>query len=363
MDPIRTPLSAAHERRNARMVNFSGFWMPVLYTSILDEARTVRTRAGLFDLCHMGRVRVTGADPVGFVDRLVSCDVRTLKVGHIRYGLMMREDATIIDDVLVYREPESIFICINAGNRNRDLAWIRSHSIGTGNTIEDLSDSLAMIAIQGPQSVAVMRPLCSADPGALKYYGFGSMTFCDLADTMVSRTGYTGEDGFEVYVPIAAAEAVWERMLESGAALGLTPIGLGARDTLRLEAGMPLYSHEIDDSTTPYEAQLMWAVKKSFDHIGGEELKAQTNAPPTRRLVGFTCADKRVPRTGYGIFDGDAPVGEVRSGTFSPVRDTNIGTAYVTHEALESGRPLALDLRGQRAPIQIVDLPFYRRAK
>lgn len=363
MEPIRTPLSAAHEKLKARMVNFSGFWMPVQYTSILDEARTVRRAAGLFDLCHMGRVRVSGPGASSFVDRLVSCDVKTLAVGQIRYGLMMREDATIIDDVLVYREPETIFVCINAGNRNRDLAWIRSHAIGVDCEVHDLSDSLAMIAIQGPNSVAVMKPLCDGDPSALKYYRFASMRFCDVPETMVSRTGYTGEDGFEVYVPADRAEAIWNRMLEAGAAHGLAPIGLGARDTLRLEAGMPLYGHEIDDSTTPHEAGLMWAVKKDFACIGGDELAALTRRPLSRRLVGFTCADKRVPRQGYAILDRDIPVGEVRSGTFSPVRETNIGTAYVTSASLQSGASLALDLRGQRAPIQIVDLPFYRRAK
>lgn len=363
MEPIRTPLSAAHEKRNARMVNFSGFWMPVQYTSILDEARRVRRDAGLFDLCHMGRVRISGPAALSFVHRLVSCDAMSLAVGQIRYGLLLREDATIIDDVLIYREPETVFVCINAGNRNRDLAWIRSHAIGVDCVVEDLSDSLAMIAIQGPRSVDVMKPLCDGDPSALKYYRFASMRFCDVPDTMVSRTGYTGEDGFEVYVPVEQAESIWERMLETGAPLGLAPIGLGARDTLRLEAGMPLYGHEIDDSTTPHEAGLMWAVKKDFACIGGEDLAALSARPATRRLIGFTCADKRVPRQGYAILDRDTPVGDVRSGTFSPVRETNIGTAYVSASSLDSGAPLALDLRGQRAPIQIVDLPFYKRSK
>jgi aminomethyltransferase len=363
MDPIRTPLSAAHERIQARMVNFSGFWMPVQYTSILDEARRVRSSAGFFDLCHMGRVRITGNQAVEFIDGLVTCDARSLKVGQIRYGLLLREDATVIDDVLVYREPDSIFVCINAGNRNRDLAWLRSHAIGAGVVVEDLSESLAMIAIQGPKSVAIMQPLCDQDPGALKYYGFGAMRFCGIPNVMVSRTGYTGEDGFEVYVPVADAERVWNEMLASGAPHGATPIGLGARDTLRLEAGMPLYGHEIDDSTTPHEAGLMWAVKKNFAFIGGEALQKIAAAPPSRRLVGFTCADKRVPRTGYSILDGEESAGDVRSGTFSPVRDTNIGTAFVLAAKLDAKRPLSLHLRGQSAPIEIVPLPFYRRSK
>jgi aminomethyltransferase len=363
MDPIRTPLAAAHERRGARMVNFSGYWMPIQYTSILEEARHVRRRAGLFDLCHMGRVRLRGADAVAFADRLVTCDVATLAIGAIRYGLLTREDGTILDDVLVYREPDSVFVCINAGNRNRDLAWLRTHAAGTSVEVEDLSNDLAMIAIQGPESVAVVRALAGKDPGTLKYYRFFSAPFAGLEDVMISRTGYTGEDGFEFYFDAGRAEEVFERMLESGAPNGLAPIGLGARDTLRLEAGMPLYGHEIDDTTTPYEAGLMWAVKPSREFIGGAAITDLESAPPRRRLVGFTCADKRVPRQGYAILADDESVGDVRSGTFSPVLGTNIGTAYVAATALDAARPLHLDLRGQRAPIEITALPFYRRPR
>ncbi len=363
MTAIRTPLSSAHERRGARMVNFSGFHMPVQYTSILDEARTVRKAGGLFDLCHMGRLRVTGTDAVAFVDRLVTSDAANLKIGAIKYGLLLREDGTTIDDVLVYREENSVFVCFNAGNRNRDLAWVRGNAAGTGVTIEDLSESLAMIAIQGPRSLEVMRPLTKRDPGTLKYYHFFYDEFCDLPNVMVSRTGYTGEDGFEMYFPSSQAEAVWERMCELGAPHGITPIGLGARDTLRLEAGMPLYGHEIDDSTTPLEAGLMWAVKKSFAFVGGEALRDLAAHAAPRSLVGFTSDDKRVPRTGYAIVDGPHVVGDVRSGTFSPVVGKNIGTAYVANAALDAKRPLAVDLRGQSAPIQIVPLPFYRRAR
>lgn len=363
MNPIRTPLSAEHEKVGGRMVNFSGFWMPVQYTSIVEEAKTVRSKAGLFDLCHMGRVRIHGKDALSRVERMATCDVSTLKVGAIRYGMLTREDGTIIDDILVYREPETIFLCINAGNRNRDLAWLNANCAGTDARVEDLSESLAMIAIQGPRSVEVVRKLAKDDPGSIKYYGFFRTRFAGIDDVMVSRTGYTGEDGFEFYFEASQAPRVWNELLAAGKEFGVTPIGLGARDTLRLEAGMPLYGHEIDDTTTPFEAGLMWAVKKSFAFIGGDAIRECAERGVHRRLIGFTCADKRVPRAGYAILDGEAVTGDVRSGTFSPTLGKNIGTAYVGLASLEAGRPLALDLRGQRAPIEITPLPFYRRTR
>lgn len=363
MSPIRTALAAEHERLGAHLVNFAGFLMPVHYTSILDEARTVRHKAGLFDLCHMGRVRIRGRDHLETVGRLVTCDVDSMKIGQIRYALMTREDGTIIDDVLVYREPESTFLCINAGNRHRDLAWLRTHAAGTDSTVDDASQALAMIAIQGPRSVAIVRRLTRDDPGQLGYYRFFSTRLLDMDDVMVSRTGYTGEDGFEFYFPVERAVETWNALLEAGRGDGLSPIGLGARDTLRLEAGMPLYGHEIDDSTSPIEAGLAWAVGKSNTFVGCEAIRELLRRGTSRKLVGFTCGGRRVPRYGYALIDADQPCGEVRSGTLSPTLGKNIGTAYVASELAEPGRQLALDLRGERVTVEICDLPFYRRGR
>lgn len=358
-----TVLASRHAALGARMGPFAGWQMPLHYGSILEEAAHVRRAAGLFDLCHMGRLRITGDDHVAWMDRLVTCDVPTLKEGRIRYGLLTREDGTIIDDILVYREAGSIFLCVNAGNLTRDVAWLESHAAGTGVVVDDLSESLAMLAVQGPTSVPVIRQLTDGDPGKIGYYGFATMTLCDLPGTMISRTGYTGEDGFELVFPMQEAERVFGQILEAGAAHGLAPTGLAARDTLRLEAGMPLYGHEIDDSTTPVEAGLMFAVAKSFGFLGGEAIRALHENGTPRRLVGFVAEGPRVPRQGTPIMDGDVAVGEVRSGTRSPTLGASIGTGYVTTAKSSTGTRLALDLRTSRTPVELCALPFYRRER
>lgn len=363
MDSIRTPLSSLHEALGARMVPFAGYWMPIQYTSILDEARHVRKASGLFDLCHMGRFWLQGDDVIEQVDRLVTSNIRSMKDGMIRYGLLTREDGTIIDDILAYREPDGIFLCVNAANRARDLAWIQTHLAGTGTEVRDLSDDLAMIAIQGPASVEVARHVCAEDPGALGYYRLKRTKVLDDDGVMVSRTGYTGEDGFEFYVPTASAEALWKALTEAGGEGEVLPIGLGARDTLRLEAGMPLYGHEIDDSTTPIEAGLGWAIDKSYGFVGGDAIRQVAEEGASRRLVGFICEGKRVAREGYPVLCGDDVVSDVRSGTQSPTLDRPIGTAYLPSTIPSTGAALAVDCRGTRAPIEIVDLPFYKRDK
>jgi len=361
VDVRDTALATRHEGLSARMGPFAGWRMPLHYGSILDEASHVRASAGLFDLCHMGRLRLSGPDCIAVTDRLVTCAVDTLKLGRIRYGLLTREDGTTIDDVLVYREPESIFLCVNAGNLARDVAWIEAHLAGTETRLHDLSTSHAMLALQGPRSVDIVRALCSGDPGAIKYYGFGSMTVADVADTMISRTGYTGEDGFELVFPMDRVAEVFDRLMEHGTSLGLRPIGLAARDTLRLEAGMPLYGHELDDATTPVEAGLMFAVSKRFDFIGGPAIQAIHERGPDRQLIGFVAEGPRVPRQGTPILAGDEVVGEVRSGTRSPTLGASIGTGYVETAKVSTALPLALELRSARVPVEPVKLPFYHR--
>ncbi len=359
----RTPLTGEHEAAGARLVDFSGWSMPVQYEGILDEAVRVRTKAGLFDLCHMGRARILGARREQAAQHLVHVAIDKLKFGAIRYSFFCRPDGTTIDDVLVYRDVDEMFFCINAGNRARDLEWMAQVARRFDCTLEDQSDELAMIAIQGPRSLDTMAPLCSGTLTELKYYAFYRGTVCDVP-AMISRTGYTGEDGFEIYFEAAAAPRIWRAMLESGKAHGVTPIGLGARDTLRLEAGMALYGHELDDTTNPVEAGLITApIKHAHDFSGRAAIEKVLASGPARKLVGFTTNSPRVPRQGYALhLPGGAQVGMVCSGSPSPTLNTNIGTAYVA-SAHAGAATLELDIRGSRHAVQLVPLPFYSRPR
>ncbi len=365
-----TPLTSLHAEAGARLVDFAGFSMPVQYEGIIDEVKRVRTKAGLFDLCHMGRCRIIGERREEAAQYLVHVNIEKMKQGAIRYAFFAREDGTTMDDVLVYRdiEGEEVFFCINAGNRDRDLAWMQEVCDRFDCTLEDKSDELAMIAIQGPASVATMEPLCSATPdgktvGELKYYGFYNGTVCGVP-AMISRTGYTGEDGYEIYFAAGEAPRIWNELLESGKSHGVTPIGLAARDTLRLEAGMALYGHELDDTTNPVEAGIVVKLPHKKDFSGRGAIEAMLEAGPPRKLVGLTTASKRVPRQGYPLFskNGDE-VGTICSGSPSPTVGTNIGTAYVKTGQHEPGTTLEMDVRGKRFDVEIVELPFYKRAR
>jgi aminomethyltransferase len=361
----RTPLTAEHERAGAKLVDFSGFSMPVQYEGILDEVVRVRTKAGIFDLCHMGRCRILGARREEAAQYLVHVGIEKLRFGAIRYSFFARADGTTMDDVLVYRDTDEMFFCINAGNRARDLAWMAEVAARYGCTLEDQSDELAMIAIQGPRSVETMAPLCSGDPGALKYYSFYRGTVCDVP-AMISRTGYTGEDGYEIYFEERQAPRIWSAILESGKAHGVTPIGLAARDTLRLEAGMALYGHELDDTTNPVEARIVTEpLNHAHDFSGRAAIEAMLKAGPKRQLAGFTTDSPRVPRQGYALHlpQGGAQVGVVCSGSPSPTLGTNIGTAYVQTGHHAPGGTLDMDIRGQRHAVKLVPLPFYKRKR
>jgi len=359
----RTPLTACHEQAGARLVDFAGFSMPVQYGSILDEVRRVRGQGGTFDLCHMGRARILGERREAAAQYLVHVDIGKLHFGQIRYSTFCRADGTTLDDVLVYRDTDEMFFCINAGNRARDLEWMAEVAARHGCTLDDQSDELAMIAIQGPRSADTMTPLCSGELGKLRYYRFYRGTVCDVP-AMISRTGYTGEDGFEIYFPAAQAERIWNAMLESGARHGVTPIGLAARDTLRLEAGMALYGHELDDTTNPVEAGLITeALPHAHDFSGRAAIERVLADGPTRRLVGFVTDGARVPRQGHALClpAGGAAVGTVCSGSPSPTLGTHIGTAYLA--AHVKADVLDLDIRGARQPVRLVPLPFYKRAR
>ncbi len=335
-----TPLHDVHEKLGARMVEFGGWQMPVQYGPILEEVTTVRTKAGLFDLSHMGRVCVSGKDRERFLDTICTNFVAKIPLGAIRYTLFCRADGNPIDDLLVYRSADEVFLVVNASNTDEDLAWMRHHARGFEVVIQDQTEELAMIALQGQASQATLQEMTrDLDLASIGYYKFGYGTVADIPNMRVSRTGYTGEDGFELYIPKDDAVRVWNECLAHGTKLGLKPIGLAARDTLRLEAGMPLYGHEIDATHNPIEAGLEFGVSfkpEKGDWIGRDALEKIAHNK-TRHLVGVRTDGPRVPRQGYELYavGSDEKLGEIVSGSVSPTIGANIGTGYTGEDGFE----------------------------
>lgn len=361
----RTALESVHMAAGARMVPFGGWNMPVQYRAILDEARTVRSKAGLFDLGHMGRVAVHGPQAEAFLQKLQTNDAAAIPPGRIRYAMILDDAGHTQDDILVYRNPrnDGFFIVVNAGNSARDLEIMRRTAAGFDVVVDDRTAALGMIAIQGPLSQQIAQRFTKGDLAALKYYAWMEAEVCGTPMT-ISRTGYTGEDGFEIYVPSGLETKVWQAFLDAGTQDGLTPIGLGARDTLRHEAGMPLYGHEIDETTNPIEAGLDWAVKFNHDFTGKAALEAVVAKGGTgRRLVGLTAPGKRCPRQGYPLVHGGEQVGHVCSGNISPTLDTNIATAYVRSDLVAPGTKLEFLIRDKAEPCVVAPLPFYKRQR
>ena len=350
--PQRTVLYDAHVKLQARMVDFHGWEMPIQYAGIIDEHTAVRTRVGLFDLSHMGRVRIQGSGRRAFLQKLLTIDVDKVVPGKCRYSFFLTEKGTVIDDLILYAGGPDDFLVVNASNREADLAWMQKHLSGDVKIVDETLTT-ALIAVQGPRSVETVKRVLNIDPSGMGYY-----TFTTLGEYFVSRTGYTGEDGFEIFVPNAKAMDVWNRFIDAQ----LSPIGLGARDTLRTEAAMPLYGNDLSDTTTPLEAGLDFAVdldKPAF--IGQDALKAA--GTPARRLAGLVMESKRIARQGYDVYSGGAKVGTVTSGTWSPVMEKSIAMAYVPAELRKEGTALEVDVRGRREKAVTVKLPFYRRKK
>lgn len=348
----RTALYGAHQRIKARMVDFHGWEMPIQYAGIIDEHTAVRTRVGLFDLSHMGRVRVQGRSRRAFLQNVLTIDVDKVPPGKCRYTFFLTEKGTVIDDLILYSGGEDDLLVVNASNRERDLEWMRSHLPGDV-TLHDETFSTALLAVQGPRSVETVKRVLSIDPSAMGYY-----TAATIGEYFVSRTGYTGEDGFELFVPASRAEAIWERFIDSH----IAPIGLGARDTLRTEAAMPLYGNELDDQTTPLEAGLDFAVdleKPPF--IGQAALRAA--GKPARRLTGLLLESKRIARHGFDVYQEGRAAGKITSGTWSPVLEKSIAMAYLPAERRQGGTAVEIDIRGRREKAAVVKLPFYRRNK
>ena len=356
----RTPLYNEHVKVGARVVPFAGYLMPIQYTGILDEHRAVRTNVGMFDLSHMGELEVTGADAVSAVDRLVTNDVVGLEEGQIRYTPMCYPDGGIVDDLLVYRFPDHLMLVVNASNIDKDLEWVRSHLEGDA-SVEDRSDATALIAVQGPHAQALLQELTDVDLAAIPYYHFTTGVVAGK-EAIISRTGYTGEDGFELYVDPDVAPSVWEALLDHGRSRDLKRIGLGARDTLRLEAGFMLYGNDIDQTTSPLEAGLGWTVKfGEHDFIGRKTLEEQKDRGVGRRMVQLEMLDRAIPRPHFPIRRDGETVGELTSGTFSPTFNKGIGLGYVQRDYAKAGTDVGVEVREQQHPARLVRKPMYKR--
>ncbi len=357
----RTSLYDVHVAAGARMVEFGGWHMPVQYSGIVDEHRAVRSAAGLFDVSHMGEVEVAGPGALESVQRVVTNDAAKLSVGQVLYSPMCTPSGGIIDDVTVFRLGEARYLFIvNASTTAKDLAWIGEHTRGAQTL--DRSSEFALLALQGPQAQPILQRLTRTDLSALKSFHIAAEVNVAGVRCLVSRTGYTGEDGFEIAPPWDEAPQVWEGLMETGRREGLMPVGLGARDTLRLEAGFMLYGNDIDETTSPLEAPLGWTVrfdKGSF--IGREILLAQKEQGVTRKLAGFEMTERAIPRHGYPLRVGDEEIGRVTSGTFGPWVNKSIGMGYVPKALTKSGTPVDVDIRGKAARATIVKLPFYKR--
>lgn len=357
----RTPLTDAHAALGAKLVPFAGYLMPVQYPSgITAEHNAVRRSAGLFDVSHMGEFIVRGPGAVDFVNYVTTNEVAALTVGQAHYSTILNERGTIEDDCLVYREADQIMMVVNASNAEKDFAHISKHLSKFDATLEDVSDETALLALQGPKAAGILQRMTDTDLSAIKYYHFARGSVAGIDGILISRTGYTGEDGFELYFPNENAVAVWNAILEKG---DVVPAGLGSRDSLRLEMGMALYGNDIDDTVTPLEANLQWLVKlKKGDFVGRDALVKQKEEGVKKKLAGFTTTERSFPRPGYPVYANGERSGDVRSGTMSPSLGIPIGTAYLPTPTATPGTAFEIEIRGKRIPAVVEKMPFYKEA-
>ena len=357
----RTPFHDIHVALGAKIVPFAGYEMPVQYpTGITAEHKAVRQRCGLFDVSHMGEFIIRGEGAVAFTNQVTSNDVTALAVGQVQYSSLLNERGSFEDDCLVYRFADHIMMVVNASNRPKDLDHISPHLSSFDCTVDDVSDDIALLALQGPQAASILQPLTSVDLSAIEYYHFAIGDVAGIPDIIISRTGYTGEDGFELYFDDGDADAIWNALVRGG---DVTPAGLGSRDSLRLEMGMALYGNDIDDTVTPLEANLGWIVKlKKGDFVGRDALVKQKEQGVAKKLVGFTTSERSFPRHGYPVFHDGAPSGIVRSGTMSPMLEIPIGTCYLPTAAAAEGTAFEIEIRGKRVPAVVMKMPFYKNA-
>ncbi|MGH9773044.1 MAG: glycine cleavage system aminomethyltransferase GcvT [Candidatus Acidiferrales bacterium] len=359
----KTPLNAAHRSLGAKMVNFGGWDMPLEYSGILSEHEAVRTRAGLFDVSHMGEIEIRGPSALELVQWVTCNNAAKLAVGQAQYSGLMTDHGTFVDDLLVHKFSDTHYLlCVNASNQDRDFDHIDSQN-QCGAEIENAGSRYSQLAIQGPRAKEILQQLTPVSLDPIRYYHF---TFGKVqgVDCLIARTGYTGEDGFEIYFAPDFTDALWAALLHAGKSFGVAPCGLGARNTLRLEAAMCLYGHEIDESTTPWEAGLGWICKLDKGRfLGSESLAERKKTGIQRKLIGFEMMDKRIGRDGYSVQMAGREVGRVTSGGPAPFLKKNIGMAYVPPESSAVGTNLAICIRDQMAPGRIIALPFYKRSQ
>jgi aminomethyltransferase len=361
----RTALYQVHLAAGAKMVPFAGWEMPVQYRGVLEEHRAVRTGVGLFDVSHMGELEVVGKRALDFVQYVTCNDASRLSPGRAQYSGLMTPRGTFVDDLLVHMlSPQRFLLVVNAANKDKDYAYLCAQAPAFDEVeVYDRSADYSQLAVQGPLAEKVVQKLTAHPLGELKYYRFVETQVAGLP-AILARTGYTGEDGFELYVAWEKGPALWEAVMEAGKEFDIRPCGLGARDTLRFEACMPLYGNDIDDTTTPFEAGLDWIVKlEKGPFLGRDALAHQKSAGVKRKLVGFEMVGKGIPRHGYPIFHGEEEVGVVTSGTMAPTLGKPLGLGYVPVALASPGTEIAVEIRGQKVPARVVETPFYRRAK
>jgi len=357
----KTPLNAVEWELGGKMVDFGGWELPVQFSGILDEHEAVRTRCGLFDVSHMGELTVKGPAAVELLQRATCNDVTKLEDGRAQYTGLLYPTAGFVDDILIYRNgADDYFVVVNASNSDKDYEWLADCAKGMDVEVRNVSSGYAQLALQGPQAERILQPLTDVELSAIKYYRF-DVGKVDGAPAIVSRTGYTGEDGFEVYCEPSEAPRLWRKLLASG---DVKPCGLGARDTLRLEAKMALYGNDIDETTTPLEADLGWIVKiDKGDFFGRDVLQRERAEGPRRKLVGFEMVDRGIARHGYPVVDGQEEIGVVTSGTHSPTLKKAIGLAYLPQGKSAPGSEFFVLIRGKETRARVVPTPFYKRAK
>ncbi len=358
---LKTPLYGWHHAHGGRLVEFGGWSMPVQYSTIVEEHNAVRQRVGLFDISHMGRLDFEGPDAQAWLERVTTNHVAKLAPGQIQYSLMVEDDGGMIDDVLVYHRPDGLAMVCNASNRPKVLAQLEKHRDGFDARLADRTFDTAMIAVQGPAALATAQRHFDATLTDVPYYHCAAGTFLDFP-ALASRTGYTGEDGFELIVPADKAAKAWETLMDDGRVFGIQAAGLGARDTLRFEAAMPLYGHEMDETVNPYAAGLGWAVKLGKGDFVGREALRKFKADPGKTRVGLALEGKRIARQGATVKRDGQAVGVVTSGTFAPTLGRSLAMALVRPDASAIDTPLTIDVRGHDEAAKVVKLPFYRRA-
>ena len=359
-DAKKTPFYSKHMLLHAKLVPFAGFLMPMFYEGIVPEHKAVRTNVGVFDVSHMGEFYVKGPGALDFVQRMTTNDASVLSIGQVQYSSMLYDNGGIVDDLLVYRLPDKYMLVVNASNLDKDFDWLKSHLPAEGVQLYNASDDIALLAVQGPNAQDVVQKLTNYDLEQIKYYHHAELEVAG-EKMLVSRTGYTGEDGFELYMSPSVAEKIWDAIMEAGQQNEIKPCGLGARDTLRLEMKYALYGNDMDERFNPYEAGLGWIVKLAKgDFIGREAIIDAKAQGLKRKLVCFELQERGFPRHGYKVFKDGNEVGFVTSGTFSPMLEKGIGLAYVPPEISKSGNTFEVQVRNVKIPAVVVKPPFWK---